>query len=269
MPELTPREIAAACEAHDGFSPLNDSARLVLDGARRGEVLTRDNGVAILDDHDGAILVAVAPDARGRGTGTALVSDAVAARPEHSVWAFRTLPAARAVAAKLGLQPVRELLRMGRSLAVGVPVPAPAGYHILPFQPADAEGVVAVNRAAFAHHPEQGRLSIDDFYALTRQPWFDPAGLLVAHRDGQTTGFHWTKRHDATLGEVYVLAVQPGHGGGGLGRALLEAGLAYLRDAGCERVELYVEAAEERVVALYKAAGFRVLTADTSYRAGA
>jgi len=61
MPELTPREIAAACEAHDGFSPLNDSARLVLDGARRGEVLTRDNGVAILDDHDGAILVAVAP----------------------------------------------------------------------------------------------------------------------------------------------------------------------------------------------------------------
>ena len=128
---------------------------------------------------------------------------------------------------------------------------------------------MAVNRAAFAHHPEQGRLSIDDFYALTRQPWFDPAGLLVAHRDGQTTGFHWTKRHAATLGEVYVLAVQPGHGGGGLGRALLEAGLAYLRDAGCERVELYVEAPEERVVALYKAAGFRVLTADTSYRAGA
>ena len=122
--------------------------------------------------------------------------------------------------------------------------------------------------AAFAHHPEQGRLTIDDFQALTRQPWFNAAGLLVAHHDDEVAGFHWTKRHDANLGEVYVLAVRPGHGGAGLGRALLTAGLAHLHTVGCEDVELYVEASEERVVALYTATGFRTLNVDTAYRRG-
>ena len=268
MPELDPRVIAAACEARDGFSPLNDSALLVLERARKGEVLAHQDGFAILDDHDGTILVAVSPGARGKGLGTSLVAEAVRARPGHSVWAFRTLPAARAIAAKLGLRPVRELLRMGRPLPGITAVPAPPGYRILPFETADTEGVVEVNRVAFAHHPEQGRLTVDDFQALARQPWFDAAGLLVAHHDDEVVGFHWTKRHDATLGEVYVLAVHPDHGGAGLGRALLTAGLAHLCSVGCENVELYVEATEERVVALYAATGFRTLTVDTAYRRG-
>ncbi len=268
MPELDPRVTAAACEAHDGFSPLNDSALLVLERARKGEVWARQDGFAVLDDHDETILVAVSPGARGKGLGTSLVAEAVEARPGHSVWAFRTLPAARAVARKLGLRPARELLRMGRPLAGIVPVPAPTGYRILPFDPADTEGVVDVNRVAFAHHPEQGRLTVDDFQALARQPWFDAAGLLVAHHDDEVTGFHWTKRHDATMGEVYVLAVHPDHGGAGLGRALLTAGLAHMHSVGCENVELYVEASEERVVTLYATTGFRTLSTDTAYRPG-
>ncbi len=90
----------------------------------------------------------------------------------------------------------------------------------------------------------------------------------MAHQDDEVAGFHWTKRHDATLGEVYVLAVHPAHGGAGLGRALLTAGLAHLHSAGCENAELYVEASEERVVALYTATGFRTLSVDTAYRPG-
>jgi len=157
---------------------------------------------------------------------------------------------------------------MGRPLAGIAAVPAPPGYRILPFEATDTDGVVAVNRAAFTRHPEQGRLTVDDFQALARQPWFDAGGLLVAHHDDEVTGFHWTKRHDATLGEVYVLAVHPNHGGVGLGHALLTAGLAHLHSIGCENVELYVEASEERVVALYAATGFRTLTVDTAYRRG-
>ncbi|NHB85488.1 hypothetical protein G7085_15025 [Tessaracoccus sp. HDW20] len=69
--------------------------------------------------------------------------------------------------------------------------------------------MVAVNAAAFVHHPEQGRLTVDEFDDLTRQSWFDPAGLLVAKRDATVAGFHWTKRHGGGLGEVYVMAVAP------------------------------------------------------------
>ncbi len=44
------------------------------------------------------------------------------------------------------------------------------------------------------------------------EPWFDPAGLLLAEdADGTLLGFHWTKRHDERLGEVYVVGISPPH----------------------------------------------------------
>ncbi|WP_185744307.1 mycothiol synthase [Arachnia propionica] len=264
MPD--PLAIAVRCEEVDGVNPLNDSSRLVIAGEREGVVVTRPHGFAILDDHDETILVAVEPEGRRRGIGSALLLDALDRRPEHSAWAFGTLPAARALAEHLGLRPVRELLHMGRSLTAATPAAPPEGVHIGTFTDADATAVVAVNRAAFRNHPEQGRLDLDGFRALTRQPWFDPAGLLTARIEGQLVGFHWTKRHDATTGEVYVLAVDPAFEGRGIGRALLDHGLAHLTAVGCRTVELYVEADQPRVVALYRASGFDTLSVDTNYR---
>ena len=78
---------------------------------------------------------------------------------------------------------------------------------------------VAVNAAAFASHPEQGRLTVADLRARMAQPWFDPAGLLmvVPSRAGEgptVAGFHWTKVHDGPTddpatrrGEVYALSL--------------------------------------------------------------
>ena len=171
------------------------------------------------------------------------------------------------LARRVGLVPTRELLRMERDL----PVPgddAATGYEIGPFMTADREQVVAVNAAAFAHHPEQGRLTVEEFDQLAAQDWFDPDGLFVAHAaDGEVAGFHWTKRHGGGLGEVYVLAVAPAHEGKGLGRALLSRGLRHLAAVGDARVQLYVEAAEQRVVRLYRNAGFEIAQTDTAYRA--
>ena len=125
-----------------------------------------------------------------------------------------------------------------------------------------------MNAAAFAHHPEQGRLTVEEFDQLAAQDWFDPGGLFVAHAaDGEVAGFHWTKRHGGGLGEVYVIAVAPGHEGKGLGRALLDRGLDHLAAVGDTRVQLYVEASEQRVVRLYRNAGFEIAQTDTAYRA--
>ena len=44
----------------------------------------------------------------------------------------------------------------------------------------------------------------------------------------------------------------------------MTAGLAHLHSVGCENVELYVEASEEKVISLYTTAGFRTLTIDTA-----
>lgn len=268
------RALVAAIEAHDGISPINESGSLGIDGSREADFFFMGRrsdpfGFVVCDERDETLQVGVHPAHRGQGVATELLSEALRTYPDFTVWAFGTLPGSTELAARLHLTPVRELLRMERPLTdLGEAGPAPEGYEIDTFQPSDRESVVAVNALAFAHHPEQGRLTLKEFDDLTHQPWFDPTGLLVARRGGKVAGFHWTKRHGDGLGEVYVLAVDPAHEGHGLGRALLAHGLSTLLYAGDDRVQLYVEGDERRVVRMYQSAGFVTAQTDTGFRAG-
>ena len=277
------RALVAAITEHDGISPINESASMGIDGVREADFYfmgkrSDPHGFVVCDERDGTLLVGVHPDHRREGVGTELLREALAAHPESSAWAFGTLPGAPELAHRVGMAPARELLRMEKTLAdPDRPASRPRDedrdatkdprYAIDTYTAADREAIVAINAAAFAHHPEQGRLTVAEFEDLTRQPWFDPAGLLVARIDGEVAGFHWTKRHGNGLGEVYVIAVSPDHEGKGLGRTLLEAGLEHLQQQGDTRIQLYVEGDQERVVQMYLNAGFEIVQTDTSYRA--
>ena len=60
----------------------------------------------------------------------------------------------------------------------------------------DEDAFLAVNAAAFAHHPEQGGMDPADLDDRIAEPWFDPAGLLPRlARASELLGFHWTKVH--------------------------------------------------------------------------
>ena len=74
-------------------------------------------------------------------------------------------------------------------------------------------------------------------------------------------GFHWTKRHSARLGEVYVVAVAPEAQGRGLGKSLTLAGLHHL--AGVDEVLLYVESDNGPALAVYERLGFSHAAEDT------
>src|SRR6202044_448681 len=91
-------------------------------------------------------------------------------------------------------------------------------------------------------------------------------GFFIAVRDGQLAGFHWTKIHPDRVGEVYVVGVDPGEQGSGLGRALTLAGLGYLRDRGLPQVMLYVDEDNAPAIRLYEALGFTRARTDTMYR---
>ena len=140
----------------------------------------------------------------------------------------------------------------------------PEGVEVRGFADGDAAGVLAVNADAFADHPEQGALDAEGLAARMAEPWWDPAGLLVAEADdGALLGFHWTKQHSPDLGEVYVVGVSSAAQGRGLGRVLTLAGLHHLAAVGVAEVLLYVESDNAPAVRLYTGLGFAHAAADT------
>jgi ribosomal protein S18 acetylase RimI-like enzyme len=82
-----------------------------------------------------------------------------------------------------------------------------------------------------------------------------------AEKDGRIVGFIVVgpADGDATtpLGEVYALNVDPDHWGCGIGQALLDAGVAYLREAGFSAAVLWVLPGNSRARRFYEAAGWR------------
>lgn len=261
------RALAEAVAAADGVDPLNEEARLnlVRTPSSAKHWLIRDGDALVayaqwIPDHGTAQLL-VHPELRRKGFGTRLSLAVSATSPYAKFWAFGDLASTSRFAAHLGLTPVRGLLRMGRPLRdAGAP-------RFRSFTDADAAGLLAVNAAAFAEHPEQGRFSMADLDARRSTDWFDPEGLLVAEDDSGIVGFHWTKIDPAEpgVGEVYVIGVHPRAAGRGLGRELLDAGLAHLRAEGCNHVILYVDEDNTKAVNLYRRSGFDTERTDRLY----
>lgn len=261
--------ILADAEAADGTAPVEESVLLTLKHhPDRVRDWRSDDGVALLVGTE--LSLVVRPAARGRGHGRALLERVLteAGGRELTAWSHSDHPAARALAAAHGFGRVRELWVMRRPADVPLPDrPLPPGLTLRSYADSDAAELLRVNAAAFAHHPEQGAMDEADLRERMAEPWFDPAGLLVAVDDGgRMHGFHWTKRHSPTLGEVYVLGIDPDTQGGGLGKALTVAGLHHLIEGGAREVLLYVESDNEPAVGLYSALGFTHAARDTHVR---
>lgn len=260
--------LADRIESADGAPPLSDQTRTMVRADAVRHVVAQDGsdvvGYAQLDDGSAELAVeAAALDP---------VLDAAIALADGPllVWSHghrsRVIPAFEA----RGFVRSRELLQLRRPGGLELPPDPPLdpAITVRPFVPGrDEQAWLAVNAAAFAHHPEQGRMTPADLQARESEPWFDPAGFLLAEREGELLGFHWTKTHPDGAGEVYVLGVSPDARGLGLGRGLLVRGLRHLLARGCPYVLLYVDGDNPSAVRLYERDGFEGFDLDVQWRA--
>ncbi len=318
---LEPPDIAAVhalvarATGVDGVAPLSEHVLLHLprggDAEVRNLLVRGDDGAVLAYAHldvtdavegSSAELV-VAPSARGRGYGRALVDALLEHTPDGRLrlWAHGDSPAAAALAAALGFGRSRVLLQMRRSLATPLPeLVLPDGVRLRTFRPGEDErACTEINHRAFADHPDQGGWDVDEVRLREQEPWFDPAGFFLAERvvDGaaRLVGFHWTKVHGGhradephehdgdgphphdhehdhhdhpPIGEVYIVGIDPSEQGRGLGPALTLVGLHSLRDRGLSDVLLYVDEDNTAAVKTYTRLGFTRHATDVMYRRG-
>lgn len=283
--------LVAAATDEDSVSPLSEHVLLHLrhggDTEARNLLLTDGGelaGYAHLDPTDpvegpsGELVIH--PAHRGHGLGLALTRALLAEagpRPLR-LWAHGDLPAATALASAVGFERVRALWTMRRPLQTPLGTPELAeGITIRTFRVGhDEDAWIAINRRAFAGHPEQGAWTRADLDLREQEPWFDPDGFFLAEREGRLAGFHWTKVHGShpgapahgheAIGEVYVVGVDPAEQGIGLGRALTLIGLRYLRSRGLPEVMLYVDEANTAAIRLYESLGFTQWDTDVMFR---
>lgn len=281
------RELIAAARDADGVAPVGDQVlrELALDRTRHllathgdeadGQVVGYLNLAAASDDSPAMAELVVHPGSRRRGIGSAMVAMALSEAGDGArIWAHGNLEPARATAAALGLDVVRELLQMRRPLTDLPAVTVPDGVRVSTYSgPGDDAELLRVNNAAFAWHPEQGGWTDADVAERRGEAWFDPEGVFMAFdsEGDKLLGFHWTKIHSGDLGEVYVVGVDPAAQGRGVGAALTLIGLHHLADQLSESehpvVMLYVEANNSAAVKTYRRLGFEVYSVDAAYAA--
>jgi mycothiol synthase len=257
------RELITEVAREDGRDPLSDQALTQLSSSAVAHAVAF-SGEAVVGyaQLDGSSLEIVA----SRADAVDALLDTFAGR-DVRVWSHGRNSRLSEVLSRRGFVAVRELHQLRRPLTAPVEsVSLPDGVSVRSFVPgSDEDAWVAVNAAAFASHPEQGRWTVADLTARENENWFDPSGFLMAWRGTELVGFHWTKIHDDGAGEVYVIGVSPGAQGLGLGKVLLQLGLASLQERGCTEVLLYVDGDNTTAMRLYERAGFHSHDLDVQW----
>ena len=192
------RRVAAEAERAAGHALLGDavwrdladpSAETAVVIARRGEVPL---GVVHIGAVEGAaargtrLAAALLPDAPAEQTLRDLLEVALADRRRRGggpveLWVFGADPGSDRVAASLGFEVGRELCQLRVGLPLREAPPWPAGVTVRPFEPGrDDDAWLTVNNRAFATDPDQGGWDHATLAGREREPWFEPAGFLLA-----------------------------------------------------------------------------------------
>jgi mycothiol synthase len=230
-----------------------------------------DIGCAVLD-------CLVHPEQRRKGLGTDLFHRASrrageqGARVVH-VNVTEENVAAKGLLAKLGFEFVRRFLELRRELselrlAAGEQGPL-TNRHL---QPGEEDKLTRIQNRSFAGTWGYNPTAVEDIvYLLGLAGRSSGDVILICERD-RPVGYCWTlvdpqasAAVSRKVGRIYMLGVDPGYRGSGVGKRALLAGLAHLKSKGIEVAELTVDSQNAAACALYESGGFRISSTSVWY----
>jgi [ribosomal protein S18]-alanine N-acetyltransferase len=141
---------------------------------------------------------------------------------------------------------------LAHDLTAAGPTPAGSSRRTRRSTPADRAAVLAVDAAAFDEFWRLDELGLDQAARAT------PRSHLRVNRGDEVAGYGLFGRAERT-GYVQRLAIHPDSQGGGLGLALLNDGLRWMRLRGARNAFVNTQADNDRALRLYEQAGFQRL----------
>jgi mycothiol synthase len=139
----------------------------------------------------------------------------------------------------------------------------PAGVRILPLTRCGSEWLLRrVFNETSAETPGFCPCRPVDVLAFSASPIHDRHGVMLAQVDGRYVGTCVGRVYPDGTGTIASLTVHPEYRGRGIGHALLQATLGYLRGRGAHSAVLYLDDRNEAALRLYLRAGFEPARPD-------
>lgn len=220
----------------------------------------------------------VHPEHRRQGITTKLLDDAIhRAKELGAKVAHVEIPqdnaVAKSVLSQLGFRFVRRFLHLRLDIAkVCRQDIEQAALDCRHLQRGEEDKLTQIQNRSFAGIWGYNPNTVETITYWTNLSSFSPEGVILTCDGDKVTGYCWTEitaEGEAAIGErkgrIFMLGADPDYRGKGVGKRVLLAGLAHLKNKGLPVAELTVDSENNVACALYRSVGFEVRTSSLWY----
>ena len=211
---------------------------------------------------------------RQQGFGRELLNKAVSQAEQLNVEVLHVEVSSQGEAAKRMLESNGFHMAKGywQMQWVGDTSPSPSlpnGFSIRPFQIGRDEAMLTqLQNSAFGDNWGFSPNTVDQISARVRLDRVTPEGILFITDNGKPAAYNWTMisaNESKATGFISMTGVHPDYRGKGLGRAIVAAGMQYLKAQGVDSIELEVDSENVPARELYLKLGFKKMRESLWY----
>lgn len=204
------------------------------------------------------------PDHRRKGLGKRLLKSAVRRARELGADVLHVNisednAVAGAVLSRLGFECVRRFLELSLDLnGVDRQVLDKAYCDCRHLREGEEEILTNIQNRSFGEHWGYNPETIETISYGMSLSHRSPKDIVLACEEDDVIGYCWTEITSGGQGRIFMIGSDPDYRGKGIGRKLLLAGLANIKNMGVSDVWLTVDAENKAALSLYKSTGFKI-----------